>query len=148
MPENPYFIIIFEKCISSVWNSRLEVFFQLIEATVSLFSAVCMHALKKSTISLRNLFLFPPAAFKIFLCVFGFLLFCYDVFRCRFLIEYVIDQEFQGHSGCVLGVGEIGLDKGMHRVWRSTSWSLSCWFYKRGLVIFTLNLCIHSKNIY
>lgn len=107
-----------------------------------------MHALKKSTISLRNLFLFPPAAFKIFLCVFGFLLFCYDVFSCRFLIDYVIDQEFQGHSGCVLGVGEIGLDKGMYRVWHSTSWNLSCWFYKRWLVIFTLNLCTHSKNIY
>lgn len=99
MPPNPYFIVILEKYVFLSLEFRLEMFFQLIEGIISLFSVyVCCYQSKESFFFLQLLLRF--------FCVFGFLLFCYDVFRCVFLIDYVIDWEFQGCSGRVLGVGE------------------------------------------
>lgn len=97
----------------SVWNSRLEMFFQLLKPSFHYFLP-CVYMLL-SQLSVKVIFFFSPAAFKIFLYVFGFLLFHYAVSRCRLHIDYIIDQKFQGHAGWFLGVGEgweIGSDKG------------------------------------
>lgn len=79
-------------------------FFQLLKPSFHYFLP-CVYMLLSQR-SVKGIFFFPPADFKIFFYVFGFLLSHYDVFRFRLLIDYIIDQEFQEHAGWFLGVGE------------------------------------------